>query len=92
MPRTRTQTRDRPSRGADKTKQANKDTIDEREVWPMFVLLLRAMISSWFLYSVYDRFLREGVTTTANGTTNVTAPSAWTNYMHYQRECVLHRY
>jgi hypothetical protein len=46
-----------------------KEKQEDYEVWPVFYVLIRVMIASWFLFSVYDRFSRK------NG---------WKRYIKYQ--------
>ena len=67
--RSRSRRRSRPAA----EKNELRDNEDDREVWPVLIILIRVMIASWFIYSACDRFLR---------------PGAWDKYIGYQREYV----
>ena len=65
--RSRTRTR---TKQTTQTSQTARPVENNREVWPVFLFIIRAMVVSWFMFSAYDRLVR---------------PNAWEGYMRYQQ-------
>ena len=65
--RSRTRTR---TKQTTETIQTARPVENNREVWPVFLFIIRAMVVSWFMFSAYDRLVR---------------PNAWEGYMRYQQ-------